>query len=1080
MKILVANRGEVAVRVVRAAAGIGASTVAVYTCEDADSLHVQLADESSPLPGSGVAGYLDGDAMVAAAMRAGCTHVHPGWGFLSEDAQFAVLCRDAGLVFVGPSPEVLALFGDKSRARARAVSVEVPVLDAVPAPVSLEQARAFLAENPGGIMVKAVAGGGGRGMRQVVDPAQLDEAFARSRSEARLAFGHDELYVERLMRAAKHIEIQVVGDGSGTVVHLGERECSVQRRHQKLIEVAPSPSLNDDQRASLGALAVRLTESVNYSSLGTVEFLVDADALKDGKLSAAFIELNPRLQVEHTVTEEVTGVDLVAAQLRIAAGATLTELGLLQVDVPAPTGFAIQSRLNADRRATDGETYAATGTLSRFEPPGGPGVRVDTHAQAGLILDGTFDSLLAKIITHTRHGGFPAAAAHADRALAELHVEGVETNAAVLQAVLTHPAFVSGEVTTSFMTEIAGELPVNASTNPLSEKGGDAGGVHVVLGGTVVAVPVTVGDTVTAKTPVVIVESMKMEHVVTAGAAGVITKVLVAPGDQVHESQAVIYLDASLDSVDSGHEVEEIDPDHVRPDLAHLLDLQAAKLDDARPQVVQRRHQTGHRTIRENLAELVDPGSFREYGGLTVAAQRRRRSVGELAAATPADGIVLGLATVNSNGVPDFGQCVVMGYDYTVLAGTQGFFGHRKTDRMLALAEQQALPVILFAEGGGGRPGDVDVDDIASSMLDCGTFAALGRLSGQVPLVGVLTGRCFAGNAALLGSCDVVIATKDSSLGMAGPAMIEGGGLGRFAPEEVGPMSVQVPNGVVDVLVEDDAEAVEVAKRYLNYFQGPHEKHTHADQRVLRHLVPENRMRVYDVREVIDALADTDSVLELRRGFGHGVITALVRIDGRPLGLVANNPGHLGGAIDADAADKLARFLQLCDAHGLPVVSLCDTPGFMVGPESERDATVRHFSRLFVIGAHLSVPIIAIILRKGYGLGAQAMAAGGFRETLATIAWPTGEVGGMGLEGAVQLGYSQELAAISDRDERQRRYDELVAEQYESGKAINAARVFELDDVIDPADTRGAITGALAAWRGPDAGRRRRSYIDTW
>ncbi|MCW2769754.1 MAG: accC3 [Aeromicrobium sp.] len=1080
MKVLVANRGEVAVRVMRGAAGIGASTVAVHTSEDSDALHVHLADESVALPGHGVSGYLDTEALVAAATDLDCTHVHPGWGFLSEDAAFAQRCRDAGLVFVGPSPEVLGLFGDKSRARAHAVVSGVPVLDALPAPVSLDDARAFMADNPGGIMVKAVAGGGGRGMREVTDAAGLDEAYARSRSEARMAFGHDEVYVERLMTAAKHIEVQVVGDGAGTVVHLGERECSVQRRHQKLVEVAPSPSLDAAQRAELGRLAVQLTAPIDYSSLGTVEFLVDAEALRNGELKAAFIELNPRLQVEHTVTEEVTGLDLVAVQLRLADGASLDELGLVQDELPAPSGFAIQGRVNAERRAADGETYASTGTVTRFDAPGGPGVRVDTHAQPGLVLDGTFDSLLAKVVTHTRRGDFAAASAQAERALAELHVEGVTTNIAVLRAIVAHPTFTSGAATTSFMSEVAGELPVDDAPDYQTEDDGVPGRVHCSMGGAVVAVPVSVGDVVTAKTAVVVVESMKMEHAVAAGAAGVITDISVEPGDQVREGQVVVHLEVDHEADDHGHEEEELDLSHVRPDLEDLLGRQSAVLDSARPDAVQRRHRTGHRTIRENLAELIDPGSFREYGALTVAAQRQRRSVEELEAATPADGIVLGVAGINGDSMPGAGRAVVMGYDYTVLAGTQGFFGHRKTDRMLALAKQQKLPVVLFAEGGGGRPGDVDVADIVSSMLDTGTFAALGRLSGQVPLVGVLTGRCFAGNAALLGSCDVVIATKDSSLGMAGPAMIEGGGLGRFTPEEIGPMSVQARNGVVDVLVEDDAEAVEVAKRYLGYFQGSHEKHDHADQRVLRHLVPENRMRAYDVREVIEQLADVDSVLELRRGFGTGIITALVRIEGRPVGLVANNPGHLGGAIDADAADKMARFLQLCEAHGLPVVSLCDTPGFMVGPDSERDATVRHFSRLFVIGAHLTVPIVAVVLRKGYGLGAQAMAAGGFRETLATVAWPTGEVGGMGLEGAVQLGYSQELAAITDKDDRRRRYDELVAEQYEAGKAINAARVFEIDDVIDPADTRLVITDALAAWQGPDPDRRGRSYIDTW
>jgi acetyl-CoA carboxylase carboxyltransferase component len=399
--------------------------------------------------------------------------------------------------------------------------------------------------------------------------------------------------------------------------------------------------------------------------------------------------------------------------------------------------------------------------------------------------------------------------------------------------------------------------------------------------------------------------------------------------------------------------------------------------------------------------------------------------------------------------------------------------GHLKKDRLFELAERRRLPVVLFAEGGGGRPGDVDLPVV--SALDTMAFTLFGRLSGLVPTVGIASGRCFAGNAALLGTCDVVIATEDANIGMGGPAMIEGGGLGAVTPEEIGPIDVQHANGVVDVRVADDAAAVAVARQYLSYFQGPVADWTAPDQRVLRHLVPENRKRVYDMRAVLHALADEGSVLELRDGWGTGMITALARVEGAPLGVVANVPTHLGGAIDADAADKAARFLQLCDAHGLPVVSLCDTPGFMVGPDAERTATVRHFSRLFVIGANLRVPVITIVLRKGYGLGAQAMAGGGFKAPLATLAWPTGEIGGMGLEGAVRLGFRKELAAAEDPEAL---FEQMVAAAYEYGKALHAATVFELDDVIDPADTRRWITTVFAG--APPIEDRPRPWIDTW
>ena len=471
--------------------------------------------------------------------------------------------------------------------------------------------------------------------------------------------------------------------------------------------------------------------------------------------------------------------------------------------------------------------------------------------------------------------------------------------------------------------------------------------------------------------------------------------------------------------------------------------------------MIERRHAAGRRTARENIADLADPGSFTEYGALTIAAQRRRRPLDDLIARTPADGLVLGTASVDGRPV------AVMSYDYSVLAGTQGHMNHRKTDRLLELAERERLPLVMFAEGGGGRPGDTDTTSVAG--LDVPTFRLTARLSGRVPLVAIVSGYCFAGNAALAGACDVIIATPEASLGMGGPAMIEGGGLGVVAPDEVGPMSVQVPNGVVDLLVPDEPAAVAAARRYLSYFRprtgDPGE---HGDQRVLRHLIPENRARSYDMRPVIEALCDTGSVLELRAGFGVGVVTALARLGGHAVGLLASNPRHLGGAIDGDAADKATAFLRLCQAHRLPVVSLVDTPGFMVGPEAERTAIVRRFGAMFVAGARLTVPVCAVVLRKAYGLGAMAMTAGDLRRPAITVAWPTGEFGGMGLEGAVRLGYRKELGALADPVARRARYEELVAEQYARGKALSTAMAFEIDDVIDPADTRAVLAGVLA------------------
>lgn len=601
--------------------------------------------------------------------------------------------------------------------------------------------------------------------------------------------------------------------------------------------------------------------------------------------------------------------------------------------------------------------------------------------------------------------------------------------------------------------------------------------VRSPMAGTVVTLA-AVGSAVGATTAVVVLESMKMEYPIEAGVAGTVAAVHVSAGEPVEEGALLATVDASVpaDAVPSGvaspsaADARTSGAD-LRADLAEVEERHALTRDEQRPDAVARRRKHGQRTARENVDDLLDDGSFVEYGPLVIAAQRRRRSVEELIEHTPADGLVAGVGRVDGHPV------AVLSYDSTVLAGTQGFQNHRKKDRLFDIIERRRLPVVFFAEGGGGRPGDVDAPGV--SGLDCLAFWLWGGLSGLVPMVGIASGRCFAGNAAILGCCDVIIATEGSNIGMGGPAMVEGGGLGTFKPEEIGPLDVQVANGVVDVAVADEAEAVAVARKYLGYFTGPVADWSAPRQEALRTVIPESRRQAYDVRAVIHGLADVDSVLELRAGFAPTMVTALARVEGRPLGIVANNPMHLAGAIDADGADKAARFLQVCDAHGLPVLFLCDTPGIMVGPAAEERATVRHAARLFVGGAHLDVPFGTIVLRKGYGLGAQAMAGGSFKAPLFCVAWPTGELGGMGLEGAVRLGFRKELDAMEDPAAREAAFAEMVDRLYEHGRALNAATHFELDDVIDPADSRRWITSLLTA-PAPSRERTARPRIDPW
>lgn len=519
--------------------------------------------------------------------------------------------------------------------------------------------------------------------------------------------------------------------------------------------------------------------------------------------------------------------------------------------------------------------------------------------------------------------------------------------------------------------------------------------------------------------------------------------------------------------------------DQIRKSLKELQKRKAYLEDKNRPKAVAKRHKKGQRTARENIQDLCDDNSFIEYGGLLVAAQRGRKTMQELKEQTPADGLITGIGSVNGQWFDKkAAQCFVWSYDYTVLAGTQGAFNHKKLDRMLEAANKMKHPIIFFLEGGGGRPGDVDFYPISIGGLDIKTFVEFARLSGKVPRVAIVSGYCFAGNAALAGCADVIIATENVSIGMGGPAMIEGGGLGKFHPKEVGPAKVQVPNGVIDIFVKDEKDAVLVAKQYLSYFQGAIAYRDCVDQTILRSLIPENRRFAYDVRKIIHSLADINSVLELRPTFGRNMITALIRVDGKPMGLIANNPRHLGGAIDSAAADKAARFMQLCDAFGLPILSLCDTPGFMVGPDYEQTALVRHTSRMFIVAAGIKVPVMTVVTRRGYGLGAMAMAAGSFHEPLFTIAWDSGEFGAMNLEGAVHLGFKKELEAVPAGKERDALYDKLLQQAYKQGQAINAASVMEIDDVIDPKDTRTWIIKALNSL--PDSGLASGRYVDSW
>ena len=1122
-RLLIANRGEISVRIAQAAAELGIETLAIYTKEDSLSLHRSRSDQAVLLEGNGVSPYLNIDQIVDIAISNGCDAVHPGYGFLSENSDFVDALDRSNIQFVGPKSETLRLLGNKVEARNFAKDIGIPVLEGSIDAVNPSEALEFFSSMPSGsqMIIKALSGGGGRGMRVVGRREDVLLACERCMSEAQLGFGDERIYVEEFLASSKHIEVQVLGDGSGAVSHFWDRDCSVQRRHQKLIEVAPSVNLSGTVREKILSDAVELAGRVSYRGLGTVEFLLDITGER-----YAFIEVNPRLQVEHTITEMVTGVDLVRAQLQIASGSTLDSLKLSQEQLLPPKGYAIQCRINMETFEADGQAKATGGTISKFSLPFGPGVRCDTFAYVGYRTSATFDSLLGKLIVHSASDDYLDVVRKAYRSACEMEIEGFETNLPILKSLLASEEFRGNLVHTQFLeknllsmltTDIShpsyspnsGSLVLqssdagsqNGTSDPLAVldyEGGDdrnprlsriqstqllEDGLVAIkspMQGTVVSVDLEMGQEVYEGMLVLVMEAMKMEHVIEAKCSGIIRQIEVAVNDTVNEGDHLVLVEESEVVVPDEAVELDFDLDSIRPDLQEVIDRIAAGLDENRPDAVAKRRRTNHRTARENVAHLCDEGSFVEYGSMVVAGQRRRRSMEDLIKNTSGDGMVCGLGSVNGNFFEETSsRTLVVSYDYMVLAGTQGIKNHQKKDRLFELAEKYRLPTVLFAEGGGGRPGDTDGSGVAG--LDCWAFTYFARLSGLVPMVGITTGSCFAGNAVLLACCDVIIATADSNIGIGGPAMIEGGGLGVFRPEEVGPMDVQVPNGVVDILVSDEFEAVETAKKYLSYFQGTLSEWEAPDQRALRHIVPENRLRYYDMRDVINGIADEGSVLELRENWGIGIITAFIRIEGRPMGVIANNPGHLSGAIDADGADKGSRFMQLCDAYDIPILSLCDCPGIMVGPESEKTAVVRHAGRMFVVGANIDIPLMTIVIRKGYGLGAQAMAGGSFHAPVFTVSWPTGEFGGMGLEGAVKLGYRKELQGIDDPDERKAAYEDMVADMYKRGKAVNMASHFEIDQVIDPAESRKWIMSGLRALpTPPERINKKRPNIDTW
>ncbi len=1107
-RVLISNRGEIAIRIARAAAALGVESVAVYAPVDALSLHTRAATSSHELGADGVAAYLDVDAIVAAAKANGCDCVHPGYGFLAENAAFAAACAAAGTVFIGPKPDTVALFGDKLKARSLAQSLGIPVVPGSVAPLrSADEAVAVARDLGYPVMLKAAAGGGGRGMRAVANASDMSEALARCQSEAEAAFGDRAVFIEKLVVRPRHIEVQILADSNGNVIHLHERDCSVQLRNQKVVEIAPAPDLDAQLRERILAAAVKLAQASGYVNAGTVEFLVSPE-----RGEFFFIECNPRIQVEHTVTEQVTGVDLVEAQFRIAAGASLASLGLAdQRAVGAPRGYAVQARIAAQ----------GSGTLTAYKEPSGPGVRVDACGYLGYAPPPQFDPLLAKLIGQSNSSGtFVSAVDRCLRALTEFHIGGLPTNLDQLCSILSNATFRAGDARTTLLAEVAAPtqprdggtggqtlalLEQQASALSGSAKGGikrvpnkptlpqlslDDGqrGVECPMAGSVLEVSVTVGAQVTAGDTLAIITAMKMETAVSAPCSGTVTQVqTLGAGDTVAAGQVIAVIAPS-----QGDDLSAASRLRGDQTWAPLLDevgaLQAiahARFSaDSRDPGVVRQRSRGKLTCRERIALLLDDGSFREVGSLAGFASYDDE--GGVADFTPAN-------HVGGWGKIDGRAGIVCADDFTSRGGhADGAIG-AKSGYLDRLSIELRIPSVRLLDGssGGGsvaamvpqqqKSGDSEAKE-SSGAIKAGRPRVTGGggsfLPGHlgsamyaeqlctVPVVNMLLGSVVGIGAAkaVLGHFSVMV--RDiAQLFVAGPPVVSHAMGYEITKEDLGGWHIHCTNGSVDNLAETEEEAAAMARRFLSYlpssvYEAPPVLAPNRDDPPDRRddelftLIPRKRTTTFDMRRAIELMADKGSFSEIGALWGTDQIVGFVRFNGHPLGVIASDSRHVnGGALTADGCDKLKRHLDVCDLFHIPVLSLIDNPGFAVGLEHEIAGTIRKGGEWMVAFAQVNVPVFSVLMRRSFGVAGNNFATPSGRASV-RVAWPAADVGGIPPEGGIEAAYKRQLAEAADP----------VALRAEINARIESARGpigplnrFQIEEMIDPRDTRRLV-----------------------
>ena len=1125
-RVLISNRGEIAIRVAKAASSLGVESVGVYSPVDALSLHTRIATEAVEIGTDGTAtagladdpvgAYLDADALVAVARERGCDCVHPGYGFLAENAAFAKGCATAGLTFIGPSPEALSLFGDKVEARALAASLGIPVVPGSPEALESADRAAAVAEQLGyPVMLKAAGGGGGRGMRVVGDADAMVESFERCRGEAAGAFGNGDLFVEKLIERPRHIEVQILADGDGNVLHLHERDCSVQLRNQKVVETAPAPGLDDALRQRILADAIKLMQAANYVNAGTVEFLVAPETSEH-----YFIECNPRIQVEHTVTEQVTGVDLVETQFHVAAGATLASLGLAdQQAVGAPRGFAVQARVVA----------RGAGTLSAYKEPTGPGVRVDGNGYVGYAPPPQFDPLLAKVVASSSSAGsYAAAVDRTRRALDEFHIGGLATNLDQLKAILAHPAVRVGDARTTLLADepellspavdgdgngalallqqqatVMGVSTVSGAgvaptAGPVSaaldvEEGQEA--VACPMAGSVLEFRAREGEVVKAGDALIVISAMKMESQVAAPCDGTVAAVqALNAGDSVEAGQVFAVIEPKAGAQRIRQDAAGDSWAHLLKDVSTMRSLALERLAPGSedPGVVRQRSR-GKLTCRERIDLLLDEGTFREVG--SVAGFASYDEDGNITAFTPAN-------HVGGWGRIEGRSAVVCADDFTSRGGhADGAIG-AKSGYLDRLSLEMRTPSIRLLDGssGGGSvaamvPAQKKEGESKAKESRGAIKAGRPRVAGgggsylpghlgsamyteqlaTVPVVNMLLGSVVGIGAAkaVLGHFSVMV--RDiAQLFVAGPPVVAHAMGYDITKEDLGGWHIHCRNGSVDNLADTEEEAAELTRGFLSYLPSsvyetppvlPPRTDDPPDRREeeLLTLIPRKRTTTFDIRKAIRLMADRDSFFEVGPLWGTDQVTGFIRMNGHPMGVLASDSQHAnGGALTADGCSKLTRHLDLCDLFHVPVLNLVDNPGFAVGLEHEITGAIRRGGEWMVAFSQVTVPIFTVVMRRSFGVAGNNYATPRSRPSV-RVAWPAADVGGIPPEGGIEAAYKRQLAEAADPRALR---DELMARIESARGPIGPLSRFQMEEMIDPRDTRRLVCEWLeTAWR---------------